>query len=96
MSPLIARLILNPEELCFMKFSQGEKLFSWIAEEVIKEKVLSVENWLDVSFHLCKQRWDSSVDWLEQQPMSKIFAMIQVVEDFGKRQEEEMKKSSRR
>jgi hypothetical protein len=96
MAPLIARLIKNPEDLSYLKFSHAQKLFSWIAEEVVKEKVLSVENWLEVSFHLCKQRWDSSVDWLEQQPMSKVLAMVQVVEDFGRRQEEEMKKSSKR
>jgi hypothetical protein len=55
-----------------------------------------VENWLEVSFHLCKQRWDSSVDWLETQPMSKIFAMLDIVKSHVESQNDEIKKSSRR
>jgi len=96
MVPLFSRLIENTEDLSEFSVGQTEKVFSWISEEILKEKVLTVENWLEVSFHLCKQRWDSSVDWLESQPMSKILAMINIVEEFAERQEEEMKKSARR
>ena len=95
MLPLIARLIQNPDVLDEFTLPQTEKIFKWIGEEVINEKVLTVENWLEVSFHLCKQRWDNTVDWLEKQPMSKILAMINIVEDFAEKQEQEIKKSSR-
>ena len=96
MIPLIARLIQNTDDLEFFTLPQTEKIFKWIGEEVINEKILTVENWLEVSFHLCKQRWDSTVDWLEKQPMSKVLTMISIVEDFAEKQEQEIKKSSRR
>lgn len=95
MLPLISRLILNPDVLDQLTLNQTEKIFKWVGEEIINEKVLTVENWLEVSFHLCKQRWDNTVDWLEKQPMSKIFTMISIVEDFAEKQEQEIKKSSR-
>lgn len=96
MLPLIARLIQNHDDLANFTIPQTEKIFKWIGEEVINEKVLTVENWLEVSFHLCKQRWDNTVDWLEKQPMSKVLTMISIVEDFAEKQEQEIKKSSRR
>jgi hypothetical protein len=96
MIPLISRLIQNREDLDYFTLPQTEKIFKWIGEEVINEKVLTVENWLEVSFHLCKQRWDSTVDWLEQQPMSKVLTMISIVEDFAEKQEQAIKKNSRR
>jgi hypothetical protein len=96
MLPLISRLIQNVDDLAYFTLPQTEKIFKWIGEEVINEKVLTVENWLEVSFHLCKQRWDSTVDWLEKQPMSKVLTMISIVEDFAEKQEQEIKKSSRR
>ena len=96
MLPLISRLIHNVDDLAYFTLPQTEKIFNWIGEEVINEKVLTVENWLEVSFHLCKQRWDSTVDWLEKQPMSKVLTMINIVENFAEKQEQEIKKSSRR
>lgn len=93
---MISRLIQNKDDLVYFSLPQTEKIFKWIGEEVINEKILTVENWLEVSFHLCKQRWDSTVDWLETQPMSKILTMINIVENFAEKQEQEIKKSSRR
>jgi hypothetical protein len=69
---------------------------NWVVETLLEKNIFSVENWLEVAYHLCKQRWDSSVDWLETQPMSKIHAMIDVVKKHSEEQEKEMKKSSRR
>jgi hypothetical protein len=46
---------------------------------------------MEVSFHLCKQRWDQSMDWLENQPMSKIRVMISVLENYAEEQERLMK-----
>ena len=71
-------------------------LFKWVSENILNENVLTVENWLEVAYHLCKQRWDSSVDWLEQQPMSKVQTMIQVVKSHAEEQEKEAKKSAKR
>ena len=57
---------------------------------------MTVEQWMETAFHLCKQRWDSSIDWLETQPVPKILLMIDIVNKFVKEQEEEMKRASRK
>lgn len=36
------------------------------------------------------------MDWLEDQPMSKVRLMINIVKEFGEKQEAEMKKSSKK
>lgn len=90
------RLILNPQVLDSCTVSQARSVFSWIGESLLNNTVLTVENWLEIAYHLCKQRWDSSVDWLETQPMSKINAMIDVVKRHAEEQEKEMKKAARK
>ena len=71
-------------------------MLRWVGENLLDKTVLTVENWLELAYHLCKQRWDSSVDWLETQPMSKINAMIDIVKKHAEQQEKEMKKSARK
>ena len=93
---LIERLLLNPEILDEASSTQTRKAVEWVTENLLDKTILSVENWLEVAYHLCKQRWDSSVDWLENQPMSKINAMIEVVKKHSEEQEKEMKKNARR
>jgi hypothetical protein len=93
---LVERLLLNGEVLDYATYKQTEVALRWVADNILAGKILTVENWLEVAYHLCKQRWDSSVDWLETQPMSKINAMISIVENHADRQEKEMKKSARR
>ena len=94
--PLIMRLLLNSDVLDITPLSQTQSIFKWISENILENNVLTVENWLEVSFHLCKQRWDQSVDWLEDQPMSKIQTMIQIVKTYAEEQEKEAKKAAKR
>jgi hypothetical protein len=93
---LLERLLVNPDILEEAKASHTRAAMKWAAEALLNQTVLTVENWLEVAYHLCKQRWDSSVDWLETQPMSKINAMIDIVKRHAEEQEKEMKKSARR
>lgn len=93
---LILRLILTPESLDLLPAKDTRKVFRWITENLLEQSILSVENWLEVAYHLCKQRWDSSVDWLEMQPMSKINAMVEIVKRHAEEQEKQMKKSQRK
>jgi hypothetical protein len=93
---LVERLLLNEEVLDYATYTQTSAVLRWVADNILTEKILTVENWLEVAYHLCKQRWDSSIEWLESQPMSKITAMISIVEKHAAAQEKEMKKSSRR
>ena len=93
---LISRLLLNPEILEHTSIVQTRAIIKWGADTLLDQTVLTVENWLEVAFHLCKQRWDSSIDWLETQPMSKINAMIDIMKNFADDQEKQMKKNARR
>ncbi len=93
---LIERLILNPEVLDTSSSSEARQVFKWVADNLLNKTVLSVENWLEVAYHLCKQRWDSSVDWLENQPMSKINTMVEIVKLHAEEQEKQMKKARKK
>lgn len=93
---MVERLILNKEVLDSATSSQTRQAVTWVITTLLDKTILTVENWLEVAYHLCKQRWDSSVDWLEAQPMSKINAMIEVVRKHAEEQEKEMKKNARR
>ena len=90
------RLLLNPEILDEATISETRAVIQWMSTTLFEENILSVENWLEIAYHLCKQRWDSSVDWLETQPMSKIQTMIQIVKTHAEEQEKEMKKNARK
>jgi hypothetical protein len=93
---LILRLFLNPDTLDEITSTQFRQVVKWIGETLLDQTILTVENWLEVAYHLCKQRWDSSIDWLESQPMSKIQTMIEIVKKHADDQEKEMKKNARK
>ncbi len=93
---ILTRLILDEESLEDFSISQTQAIFTWAMENLLEAKIMPVENWLQTAFHLCKQRWDSSVDWLENQPVPKILLMIEIVNSHVKAQEAEMKKSARK
>lgn len=91
MIPLLVRLIHNPEVANELPAQWFRKFVNWCIENLLTDSVLTVENWLEVSFHLSKQRWGPSIDWLEEQPMSKIRAMIDITERYVEAQNESMK-----
>lgn len=95
-SELIERLLLNESVLDECTAHDARIVLRWASENLLDKTILTVENWLEVAFHLCKQRWDSSIDWIESQPMSKVNAMIDILKKHGEEQEKEMKKSSRK
>ena len=64
----------------------------WIMDNIVKERVMKVDGWLEMAFHLQKQRWDDSIDWLETQPMSKILLMNRIQGGFVEEQNRQMKK----
>jgi hypothetical protein len=93
---LVERVILNPEVLDDIPSSVFKRYLQWVVDNLFEEKIYTLENWLEISFHLCKQRWDQSMEWLESQPISKITLMVQILNQFVEKQEDEMKKASRR
>jgi hypothetical protein len=94
---LVTRLMLSDEELLDqVPANRFNTVVKWISENLLEERLFTVENWLKTAFHLCKERWDSSIDWLESQPISKVLVMISVMNEFHEKQSEEAKKASRR
>ena len=81
MFELVERLIQNSEVLELATVPQTRSMIDWVATNILEKNILTVENWLEIGFHLCKQRWNDSLDWLELQPMSKIQTMIEVVKN---------------
>lgn len=71
-------------------------LYWWISKEILEEKLMKVDQWFKLSFHLCKQRFDNTMEWFEEQPMSKILLMTSVMSNYADEQNKEMKKASRR
>ena len=65
----------------------------WMSKNLLEEKIMKLETWLTTAFHLQKQRWDASTDWLEMQPMSKILLMVNIQSNFGEEQERKMKQA---
>ena len=94
---LILALLLDEDELVLDSIPSKHigPLIVWMMENLITEKVMKVEQWLEFAFHMCKQRWDDSIDWLETQPMSKILLMGRVQTKFVQEQNREMKKGRR-
>lgn len=95
MFELIERLIQNSEVLDSANVRQTQSIVEWVANNILEKNILTVENWLEIGFHLCKQRWDDSLDWLELQPMSKIQTMIEVVKNHVDEVETAQKKAAR-
>lgn len=93
--PLMMRLIKNPEILEVTSSKAFRQVSEWVLDNILSESIMTVENWMEIAFHLCKQRWDSSIDWLEEQPMSKIKLMIDINKKFAQQQEDQMKKAKR-
>ena len=95
---LLLALLTDENEAVLDKIPKSclAPLFHWMGKELLEERVMKVDAWLEMAFHLCKQRWDDSIDWLETQPMSKILLMARLQGKFNEQQNREMKKSARK
>ena len=90
------KLLLNDSALDEATSSHTRQAIKWAIETLLDKTILTLENWLEVAYHLCKQRWDDSIEWLETQPMSKINLMIEIVKKHAEEQEKAMKKNARK
>ena len=93
---LVEKILINDSVLDEVTSKETQAALKWASENLLDKTILTVENWLEVAYHLCKQRWDASIDWMESQPMSKINLMIDIVKKHAEEQEKEMKKNARR
>lgn len=87
---------MTEEDLAQVPSRYVQPLGEWLGPNILEEKVMKVEQWLEMAFHFCKQRWDASIDWLEDQPVSKILLMARILSDFVEKQNEENKRAARR
>lgn len=68
------------------------KLIKWMDEEILKESLMEPRYWMELAFALSKERWGSDLDWLENQPMSKVSTMLDVSQKNYERQKAAMNK----
>jgi len=87
---------LTEDDLICIPSRYIEPLANWMGTEILQEKVMKLEQWLEMAFHFCKQRWDQSIDWLEDQPVSKILLMAKILSDFAEKSNNETKRASRK
>lgn len=93
---MVTRVLIEEEPLELLSVFETRKAFEWVAENVLASRVMTVESWLQTAFHLCKQRWDSSIEWMETLPVPKILLMIEILNQHIKAEEAAMKKSKKR
>jgi len=95
---LVLRMLLDLDESILDKIPKRHvSLLSWwVSKEVLDEKIMKLDQWYDTAFHLCKQRFDSTMDWMENEPVSKLLLMTHTVSKFAKEQEREMRKARRK
>ena len=93
---MVTRVLLEEEPLEQLSVFETRKAFEWVAENVLAARVMTVESWLQTAFHLCTQRWDSSIEWMETLPVPKILLMVEILNQHVKAEEAAMKKSSKK
>lgn len=93
---VLTRTLLFEEPLEQLSIGETRKAFEWAMENVLSAKIMSVEGWLQTAFHLCKQRWDSSIEWMETLPVPKILLMIEILNQHVKAEEAAMKKAAKK
>jgi hypothetical protein len=87
---------LTEDDLLEIPSRYIEPLARWMGTEILEEKVMRLDQWLEMAFHFCKQRWDQSLSWLEDQPISKILVMAKILTDFVEKQNSETKRATRK
>lgn len=92
---LVLRLMLSPDNLDSMPAESFRALSRWVSETILNETILTPESWMEIAFHLNKQRWDSGIDWLDEQPMTRIKRMIEINQKVAEDQREELKRSGK-
>ena len=87
---------LTEDDLLEIPSRYIEPLARWMGTEILEEKVMRLDQWLEMAFHFCKQRWDQSLGWLEDQPISKILVMAKILTDFVEKQNNDTKRATRK
>lgn len=87
---------VDMETVMELRVSTFKSLVKWFSKEILEGKVMTAYQFLEICFHLMKQRWDSSLEWLEKQPMSKLLTMVDILSKMAERQNKEMQRSSRK
>lgn len=60
-------------------YTFSTKIFPILFEEILKERIYSVQAWLTIAYYLQGKKWGIDLDWLEKQPIDKIHMMTDIV-----------------
>lgn len=88
--------MLFVNKMAFRRFlrlpvKSAKRVLLWMEGSVLKDSLMEPSSWLDIAFVLNKERWNGDLDWLEDQPITKILTMIDVTKRHFDRQKASMK-----
>lgn len=98
---MMIRLSCEPNKIDFdtltdLIYHEYHDLMKWFCENRLVERIMGLNDWLTLCFHLSKQRWTSDLDWFESQPIIKIIQMSSIQTDFHEKVNAEMKKGAKK
>lgn len=93
---LILRLSIEPfkidnEELLNLPSNDFNPLVEWVRDNKLKT-IMDLNDWLELCYHLQKQRWTSDTEWLETIPITKVITMSDIQTTFHEKVNKELKR----
>lgn len=97
LNSMVERLSVEPykidiDRLTDLRLPEYSELLRWFCENRLAERVMTLNTWLTLCFHLGKQRWTSDLDWYEKQPIIKILQMSNIQADYHEKVNKELSK----
>lgn len=101
LNQMVERLSVEPwsiteDELTNLVYYNYNDLIEWFCDNRLRGRIMTLNDWLTLCFHLSKQRWTSDMDWFERQPIIKIIQMSDIQTDFHTKVNENLEKSKRK
>lgn len=73
---------ITEDELLDLPVEVFYKYLQWFIENRLVDRVMGLNEWLTLCFHLMKQRWQSDLEWLERLPIVKVLQMSDIQSSF--------------
>lgn len=101
LNEMVERLSIEPnpitiDELTDLIHYDYHAILKWFCENRLQDRLMSLNDWFTLCFHLSKQRWTSDLDWFEQQPIIKVIQMSEIQSKFHEQVNRSMKESSKK
>lgn len=97
---MIERLSVEPygitaDELTDYLHKTYNSIIEWFWENRLTDRLMSLNDWLTLCFHLSKQRWTSDLEYFESQPIIKVIQMSNIQTDFHEKVNKKISKGTK-